>query len=114
MSVMCVRNRLVENIHAFVELVSRTGDFTDVIVIDSNGREIPWPEASRIGDEEMGRPMRQVVYRLYMIHAKAGHIHFMAMMDGALAEARTWNEPQLDEIIVSAIASSQQRAEEGD
>ena len=36
------------------------------------------------------------------------------MMDRALAEAWRWDEPELDEIILSAIASSRRRAEEGD
>ena len=57
-AVMCVRNKRLEDIHGGIEPVSRTGDFTDVMVIDAEGRRIPWPEVSRIGDEEMGRLMR--------------------------------------------------------
>ena len=114
MAMMCVRNTMLEDIHAGIEPVSRTGDFTDVMVIDANGREIPWPEVSRIGDEEMGRLMRQVVNRLYTFQVKADDLHFLAMMDRALAEAWRWDEPELDEIILSAIVSSRRRAEEGD
>ena len=114
MAMMCVRNTMLEDLHAGIEPVSRTGDFTDVMVIDANGREIPWPEVSRIGDQEMGRLMRQVVNRLYTFQAKAADLHFLAMMDRALAEAWRWDEPELDEIILSAIASSRRRAEEGD
>jgi len=114
MAMMCVRNTMLEDLHAGIEPVSRTGDFTDVIVIDANGREIPWPEVSRIGDQEMGRLMRQVVNRLYTFQAKADDLHFLAMMDRALAEAWRWDEPELDEIILSGIASSRRRAEEED
>ena len=114
MAMMCVRNTMLEDIHAGSEPVSRTGDFTDVMVIDAGGREIPWPEVSRIGDQEMGRLIRQVVSRLYTFQAKADDVHFVAMMDRALAEAWRWDEPELDEIILSAIASSRGRAEEGD
>ena len=114
MAMMCVRNTMLEDIHAGIEPVSRTGDFTDVMVIDANGREIPWPEVSRIGDEEIGRLMRQVVNRLYTFQVKADDLHFLSMMDRALAEASRWDEPELDEIILSAIASSRRRAEEGD
>ena len=114
MAVMCVRNTLLEDIHAGIEPVSRTGDFSDVMVIDANGRQIPWPEVSRIGNEEMGRLMRQVVNRLYTFQAKADDPHFVAMMDQALAEAWRWDEPELDEIILSAIASSRRRAAEGE
>ena len=114
MAVMCVRNTMLEDIHAGIEPVSRTGDFTDVVVTDANGRRIPWPEVSRIGNEEMGRLMRQVVNRLYTFQAKADDLHFVTMMDRALAEAWRWDEPELDEIILSAIASSRRRADDGD
>ena len=114
MAMMCVRNTMIEDIHAGIEPVSHTGDFTDVVVIDANGRRIAWPEVSRIGTEEMGRLMRQVVNRLYTFQAKADDLHFVAMMDRALAEASRWDEPELDETILSAIASSRRRANEGD
>ena len=111
MAMMCVRNTMLEDLHAGIEPVSRIGDFTDVTVIDANGREIPWPEVSRIGDEEMGCLMRHVVNRLYTFQAKADDLRFVAMMDRALGEAWRWDEPELDEIILSAIASSRRRAE---
>ena len=114
MAVMCVRNTMLEDIHAGIEPVTRTGDFTDVVVIDADGRRIPWPEVSRIGNDEMGRLMRQVVDRLYTFQAKADDPNFVRMMDRALAEAGRWDDPELDEIILSAIASSRRRAEEGD
>ena len=101
MAVMCVRNTTLEDIHAGIEPVSHTGDFSDVVVIDANGRRIPWPEVSRIGNDEMGNLMRQVVNRLYTFQAKAHDLHFVAMMDRALAEAWRWDEPELDEIILS-------------
>ena len=45
---------------------------------------------------------------------EADDLYFRAMMDRALAEASSWDEPELDEIILSAIAPSRQRVEEGD
>ena len=114
MAMMCVRNTMLEDIHAGIEPVSHTGDFTDVVVIDANGRRIAWPEVPRIGNEEMGRLMRQVVNRLYTFQAKADDLHFVAMMDRALAEAWRWDEPELDETILSGIASSHRRATEGE
>ena len=111
MAVICVRNTMLEDIHAGIEPVSHTGDFSDVVVIDANGRRIPWPEVSRLGNDEMGELMRQVVNRLYTFQAKAHDVHFVAMMDRALAEAWRWDEPALDEIILSGIESSRRRAE---
>ena len=114
MAVMCVRNTTLEDIHAGIEPVSHTGDFSDVVVVDANGRRIPWPEVSRIGNDGMGNLMRQVVNRLYTFQAKAHDLHFAAMMDRAVAEAWRWDEPVNDEIILSGIESSRRRAEEGD
>ena len=112
MASMCVRNTMLEDIHAGIEPVTHTGDFSDVVVIDADGRRIPWPEVSRIGNEEMGRLMRQVVNRLYTYQLKADDPHFVAMMDRALAEAWQWDEPQLDEAMVSGIERSRLRAED--
>ena len=58
MAMMCARNIMLEDLHAGSEPVIRSGDFTDVMVVDANGRKIAWPEVSRIGEEEMGRLMR--------------------------------------------------------
>ena len=41
MAVMCVRDTTLEDIHAGIEPVTHAGDFTDAVVIDSNGRRIP-------------------------------------------------------------------------
>ena len=46
MAMFCVRNTELENIHAGLVPVTRTGDYSDVIVIDAEGRRIPWPEVS--------------------------------------------------------------------
>ena len=114
MASMCVRNTMLEDIHAGIEPVTRTGDFSDVLVIDADGRRIPWPEVSRIGNDEMRDLMREVVNRLYTYQVKAGDRHFIAMMDRALAEARGWDEPELDPAIVSGIERARRRAEEED
>ena len=112
MAMMCFRNTILEDFHGGIEPVSNSGDFSDVVVIDANGRRIPWTEVSRIGTEEMPGLMRQVVNRLYTFQAKAHDLHFVAMMDRALAEAWMWDEPELDEIMLSAIESSRRRAED--
>ena len=49
-----------------------------------------------------------------MFQAKADDLHFVAMMDRALAETWSLDETPLDEIILSEIASSHRRAEEGE
>ena len=113
MAVMCVRNTVLEDIHGGTEPVSHTGDFSDLVVTDANGRRTPWTEVLRIGQDEMRDLMRQVVNRLYTFQAKAQDLHFVTMMDRALAEAWRWDEPELDEVFLSAVASSRRRAEDG-
>ena len=38
----------------------------------------------------------------------------MTLTNGSLAEVRRWDQPEIDEIMLSVIASGRQRAEEGD
>jgi hypothetical protein len=47
------RNSQLEDIHAGKTPISKTGDFSDVYIVTPD-REIPWTEASRISNEEMG------------------------------------------------------------
>jgi hypothetical protein len=53
MMVGAARNSELENIHAGKSPISKIGDFSDVY-IHTPDRIIPWNEASRISDEEMG------------------------------------------------------------
>ena len=40
-------------LHAGPIPVTRTGDYSDVFVVDADGRRTPWTEVSRIDDDEM-------------------------------------------------------------
>ena len=46
MALTCFRNSKLEDIHAGRTPVTRTGDYSDVTVIDADGRRVPWPEVS--------------------------------------------------------------------
>ena len=59
----CVRRGYLEKLHAGASPVTRTGDYSDVKVVDGDGREIPWIEVSRISQEEMKTLMTGVVER---------------------------------------------------
>ena len=41
MAMICVRNTMLENIHAGRMPVTKAGDFSDVIVVDADGNQIP-------------------------------------------------------------------------
>jgi len=59
MVLMCVRNTRIEAIHAGVVPVSKTGDYSDVVVLDAEGKKIPWAEVSHFDDDVMRDLMRQ-------------------------------------------------------
>lgn len=103
MAMMCVRNTKLEGLHAGMVPVSKTGDFSDVIVIDADGREIPWPKVSHFDDDVMRDLMRQVVNRLYTFQLKADDPQFQKMMDRWAAVARKWDEPELDASFLRAM-----------
>lgn len=96
MAMVCVRNTMLENIHAGRMPVTNTGDFSDVFVIDGDGNQIPWNELSRIDDDEMRDLMRQVVNRLYTFQIRFGEPEFRAFADRWLGAAHKWDEPELD------------------
>lgn len=64
MAMICVRNSRLEDLHAGQVQVTKTGDRSDVVVVDAEGNRIPWAEVSRIDDDEMRALMRDVVNRL--------------------------------------------------
>ena len=39
---LCIRNTQLETLHAGLPPVTRTGDYSDVFVVDADGRRIPW------------------------------------------------------------------------
>ena len=114
MAVMCVRNTILEDFHDGIHPVTHTGDFSDVVVIDANGRRIPWTRVARIEQDEMRELMRQIVNRLYTVNLKAGDMDFLGMLDRAAREAGEWDEPELDEITMKGLARRRKRNEQSD
>ena len=96
MAMVCVRNSALENIHAGKSPVSKTGDYTDVTVVDAEGRRIPWPEASHFDDEEMRDLMREIVDRLYTFRVMGADPDFQAAVERWIPVALRWDEPKLD------------------
>ena len=100
MTAACVRRGYLEKLHAGVAPVTRTGDYSDVKVIDADGREIPWNHVSRINQDEMKTLMLGVVNRVYTFLART---LFSANDDKAFEQAlgraaapwtKAWDEPQ--------------------
>ncbi|MDT8858425.1 hypothetical protein RNZ50_26040 [Paracoccaceae bacterium Fryx2] len=62
------------SIHAGKVPITRTGDWSDVTVVDADGNRIPWTEVSHINDDEMRDLMRDVVNRLYTFLMSDNHL----------------------------------------
>lgn len=97
MAMMCVRNSQLENIHAGVIPVTRTGDYSDVVVVDAEGRRLPWVEISHIDDAQMRDLMKDVVNRLYTFHMRIDDPEFQAWIDRWTVVAEKWDEPAPDD-----------------
>ncbi len=100
MAAACVRRGYLEKLHVGVTPVTRCGDYSDVKVVDAEGREIPWNEVSRINQDEMKTLMTGVVNR---IHTFLARTLFSATKDKAFEQAldkaaapwiKSWDEPR--------------------
>jgi hypothetical protein len=96
----CMRRGYLEKLHHGVTPVTRMGDYSDVKVIDAEGREIPWNQISRINQEEMKTLMVGVVNRIHTLLARtlfstAEDKAFLQALDRAAAPwTKAWDEPQ--------------------
>ena len=107
---VCFRNSKLEDIHAGLAPVTKTGDYSDVTVIDADGRRIPWPEVSHIDDDAMRDLMREVVDRLYAFEQRAGEPGFLDRIGPWMDVASRWDEPKLVEAFLTAPTEDQDAA----
>ena len=77
----------------------RPGDYSDVVVLDADGRMIPWPEVSHIDDAQMRELMKEIVTRLYTFHMRFDDPEFQARIDRWDAVAGKWDDPELDNAV---------------
>ena len=104
MAMLCVRNTQLETLHAGLTPITRTGDYSDVFVLDADGRRIPWTEVSRIDEDEMRQLMREIVNRLYTFHLEADDPNLQATIERWMDVAMKWDEPQIDPKMISSSA----------
>ncbi len=108
MAMMCVRNTKIEDIHAGVVPVSKTGDFSDVMVVDADGRKIPWTEVSHFDDDIMRDWMRDVVNKLDTFQLNVDDPYFQQVMARWASVASKWDDPELDKGFMKAIERRRQ------
>ena len=103
MAMFCVRNTKLDNLHAGVVPATRTGDYSDVTVIDANGRRIPWPEVSHFDDDAMRELMREVVDRHYTFQELAGDPKMLRLMERWSTVMPHWDEPKMDRVLAEQV-----------
>ncbi|MDX2095617.1 MAG: hypothetical protein SFW64_06745 [Alphaproteobacteria bacterium] len=110
MAAACVRRGYLEKLHSGTTPITRTGDYSDVKVIDADGREIPWNQVSRINQDEMKTLMIGVVDKIYTflmrtLFSNPQDKAFEQALDKAAAPwTRAWNEPKyLDDFLMPTI-----------
>ena len=91
----CFRNTNIEDIHSGVSSVSKTGDFSDVFVVDADGKRIPWSDVSRISQAEMKELMQTAVNRVYEVLEHEGDAEFEEkVLNYSLSFTQGWDEPE--------------------
>ncbi|MBH1974082.1 MAG: hypothetical protein I8H94_03295, partial [Rhodobacteraceae bacterium] len=81
----------------------QTGDYSDVVVLDAEGRKIPWAEVSHVDDDQMRALMSEIVNRIYTFHVSCDDQEFLAQTERWMAVAGKWDEPELDRKFLGAI-----------
>ena len=100
MHAACVRRGYLEKLHAGFTPVTRSGDYSDVKVIDAEGREIPWNQVSRITQSEMKTLMTGVVNRIHtflartLFSATEDKPFHQALDRAAVPWTKGWDEPE--------------------
>ena len=102
MAMLCVRNTQLETLHAGLTPITRTGDYSDVVVLDADGRRIPWTEVSRFDEDEMRALMRDIVNRLYTFHLHADEPKLQATIERWMGVSDTWDAPEIDPKMISS------------
>lgn len=96
LAMMCVRNTGLETLHAGVVPVTHTGDYSDVRVIDADGREIAWNDVSHLDNDQMRALMKEIVNRLYTFNISIDDQEFRDRVDRWARIADRWDEPDDD------------------
>jgi hypothetical protein len=100
MTAACVRRGYLEKLHQGITPVTKTGDYSDVKVIDATGREIPWNQVSRIDQAEMKALITGIVDRIYTFLNRTLFCSFddqefnRALERSAAPWTKNWDEPK--------------------
>ena len=108
-TVLCVRNTFLEDLHSGTSPSTATGDYSDVKVVTPYG-EIPWKNLSRLNDEEMKCLMKEIVNKIYTFLCRQEEEAFVDTFVrlGSRYAAR-WDEPELERDFVIPVKAARKR-----
>ena len=93
--------------------VTKTDDYSDVVVVDADGRIIPWQRVARLDRAEMERTMREIVDRLYTVLRNMEAAEMAMLRKHREDETSQWSRPRENpglkkqlEVIASGIVES--------
>jgi hypothetical protein len=107
LAMMCVRNTGLETLHAGVVPVTQTGDYSDVRVIDADGREIAWNDVSHLDDDQMRALMKEIVNRVYTFYISIDDEEFRDRIDRWAWLTDCWDEPDSDIEFLKLLADKE-------
>ena len=96
LALMCVENSKLEQYRLGLAPVTRTGDYSDVMVVDADGRHISWQRVARLDTDEMRETMRDIVDKLYTCFVNFESPQFAALCDHRREDVSEWARPRLE------------------
>ena len=107
LAMMCVRNTGIETLHAGIVPVTHAGDYSDVRVIDADGREIAWNDVSHLDDDQMRALMKEIVNRVYTFYISIDDEEFRDRIDRWARLTDYWDEPDSDIEFLKLLADKE-------
>ena len=113
MALMCFEDSRLGRLKEGPGPITRTGDYSDVVVVDADGRIIPWRRVARLDAGEMRRTRREIVERLYTCLRHIESPKLLALGGHRREETSEWDRPREDaglkkqmEVLASGIVET--------
>ena len=113
MGLMCVAVSKLGEFKEGLCPVTRTGDYSDVVVVDADGRIVPWQRVARFDASEMRQTRREIVDKLYTFLLNWEDAELVALRDHRRGETSEWDRPREDpglekqmEVLASGVVES--------
>ena len=116
MGLLCVADSKLGELGEGEGPTTKAGDYSDVVVVDAEGRIIPWQRVARFDAAEMVRMRREIVDKLFTFLLNFEEPELEALRDHRRDETSKWHRPREDsalnkqmEVLASGIVESVRR-----